>query len=120
MPVFPPATAPTVPAAGRIPLATTTIAVLDHVQAEPYEAETWPVVSSGTRAVIGAPTGREGRASGSAETIDAVLNADPVQVTHGQRVLDERTGESWDVVWVQDRRGLGLDHVRAGLRRVVR
>ena len=119
MPIFPPV-APSIPPRGRLPVATTTVTVLTHAQADPYEAESWLPVSSGTRAVIGAPSGREGRASGSAETVDAVLHADPVELDHGQRVEDERTGDVWDVVWVQDRRGLGLDHVRAGLRRVVR
>lgn len=103
-----------------IPTSTTTVAVLTPAQAEPYEAAAWATTSTGTRAVIGAPSGREGMATGSAEVVDAVMVADPVAVAHGQRVLDEGTGETWEVAWVRARTGLGLDHTRAGLRRVVR
>ncbi len=105
-----------------IPGSTTTVSVLTGTQAEPYEAEMWAVVSSGTRAVIGAPTGREGMATGSAEVVDAVLTADTLTLTltHGQRVRDDSTQETWEVVWTQVRQGYALDHVKAGLRRVVR
>jgi len=103
-----------------IPISTTTVSVLTRTQPEPYETATWAVVSAGTRAVIGAPSGREGMATGSAEVVDAVLHADTLELDHGQRVRDDRTGETWDVVWVQVRQGYALDHVRAGLRRVVR
>ena len=103
-----------------IPISTTTISVLSHSQAEPYEVETWAVASTGTRAVIGSPSGREGMVTGSAEVVDAWMSADPVSLSHGQRVQDERTGATWDVVWVQARSGFALDHTRAGLRRVVR
>jgi len=103
-----------------IPISTTTVSVLTRSQPEPYEAETWAVVASGARAVIGAPTGREGMATGSAEVVDAVLHADMLNLGHGQRVLDERTMETWDVAWTQVRQGYALDHIKAGLRRVVR
>jgi len=103
-----------------ITTATTTIAVLSITQAEPYEAAVPTTVSTGTRAVIGAPTGRESTVTGSAENIDAVLHCDPVTLGHAQVVRDERTLDEWQVLWVQRRVGLGLDHTRAGLRRTRR
>ena len=103
-----------------IPGATTTVTVSSPSAAEPYEAVTWTTTVAGVRAVIGRPTGREATATGAAEVIDAMLTCDPVTLTHGQQVTDDATGVVYAVEWVMARRGLGLDHTTAGLRRVVR
>ena len=103
-----------------IPGATTTITVSSPDAAEPYEPVTHTPVVWGVRAVIGRPTGREAVATGAAEVIDAMLTCDLVALTHGQQVTDDVTGVVYAVEWVMARRGLGLDHTTAGLRRVVR
>ena len=49
-----------------------------------------------------------------------VLHVNPgVAVTRLDRVTDLTLGEVYDVLWVTTRIGFGLDHTRAGLRRVV-
>lgn len=102
-----------------IPVATTTIRVDQGTETEPGEGLSWTSTAFGIRAHIGTPTGNDQlRAGGGRETIDAVLHADSVSLAHTDRVYDETTGEVWQVVWVQPRQGLGLDHTHAGLRRV--
>lgn len=99
-------------------LATTTVTIEERSATEPYEAPLWTASTSGVAAHIGQPSGAERIVGGSQENIDAVLlceAATPVYYT--SRILDEVTGERFEVVWVQDRQGLGLDHVKAGLRR---
>lgn len=99
-------------------MATTTVTLQDRSATEPYEAPTWTTAASGVAAHIGQPSGQERFVGGSQEALDAVLLAEAgTEVEHTQRVVDDITGDTFEVVWVQDRQGLGLDHVKAGLRR---
>lgn len=62
------------------------------------------------------PTESDRRIGGGAQTIDMVLVAAASPVLRiGDRVHGD---ECWTVVTVQARRGLGLSHQRAGVRRV--
>jgi hypothetical protein len=99
-------------------LTTTTVTIEERSVSEPYEAPSWTASSSGVPAHIGEPSGAERIIGGSQENIDAVLLAEAgTPVWYTSRILDEVTGERFEIVWVQDRQGLGLDHVKAGLRR---
>jgi hypothetical protein len=110
-----------------IPLATTTIAVLEipaDVPAEgedyrdPYDAQPDAVAAvTGVRARIGQPSGTEQVAGGAQELINAVLWCDPIELTNDSKVLDESTGLMFEVAAVFQQRGLGLDHTKAWLRR---
>lgn len=101
-----------------IPLATTTVSISESGGGDPYETSTLTVVASGISAHISAPTGREGLQGGSQETIDAVLLCDPTTLlTHTCVITDESDSDTYSVAWVRRRRGLGLDHMIAGLRR---
>lgn len=102
-----------------ITLATTTVTHQAASEPEPGEGRTFTDTATGVPATIGSPSGADRLApGGGSEVIDAVLNCDPIDAGHRDRILDENTGEVWEVVWVQNRRGLGLDHTRAGLKRV--
>lgn len=103
-----------------IPLATTTVTVTAHAEPEPGAGITTSTRASGVRAVIGSPSGTDVPGPGQgAERVDAVLNCDTVTgLAHTDRVTDDATGEVYEVRWVNRRRGLGLDHHRAGLVRV--
>lgn len=102
-----------------IPAATTTVTWKAASEPEPGEGRTFSTRASGVRAVISSPNGRaQGQAGGGREVIDAVLNCDPVSGEHTDLVVDDTTGETWEVVWVEQRKGLGVDHTRAGLKRV--
>jgi len=86
---------------------------------DPYEAQTWQPVVDNLAASIGSPTGRDQQVGGGKEVVDAVMHTDArVVLAHGDRVTEPASGERWVVTWVQRRRGFGLDHQRAGLRRV--
>lgn len=100
-----------------IPLATTTVTISQpDGTGDPYEEATTDPLVSGWRAHIGSPSGFEQQSGGSQERVDAVLQCDPVEgVDHTCTVTDEATDETWTVTWVRLRRGLGLDHMRAGL-----
>lgn len=103
-----------------VPIATTTVTVTSQAEPEPGEGITTAVRASAVRAVIAAPNGTEQAApGGGAERIDAILDCDPiVGLAHTDVVTDDDTGLTYEVAWVADRRGLGLDHVRAGLVKV--
>lgn len=99
-----------------IPLATTTVIVQRRTDtAEPYEAETWADLAT-VAGHLSNPTGTEQTRGGSQEVVDAVLLADTVDLRHTDRIID--TTGTYEVLWVQPRQGLGLDHVKAGLRRI--
>lgn len=105
-----------------IPLPTTSISVLrvpaDDLR-DPYEAQpAASLVASGVRAHIGSQGGTEVRRGGAQETVTWRLDADPVDLRHGDQVLDERTGDTFTVDSARLRTGLGWDHVEAGLRQV--
>lgn len=102
-----------------VPLTTTTITITrPAVVGDPYDAaETTSTVASGVRAHISAPSGREAQRGGEQQTVDKILDADPVDLRHTDRVVDDGTGQTYEVAWVDQREGLGLDHTVAGLRR---
>ncbi|MBM4414904.1 MAG: hypothetical protein FJ035_01235 [Chloroflexi bacterium] len=105
-----------------VPLATTTIAVLRvpvDATRDPYDAQpAADTVASGVRAHISSPSGREHVAGGSQEVVEFRLACDPVDLRHTDRVQDEQTGSTYEVVWARPRQGLGLDHIEAGLKQV--
>lgn len=107
-----------------IPLSTTTITVWRTTEdplVDPYDANSQPdaSVATGVRAQISSPTGRERNIGGTQEIVEFSLSCDPVDLLNTDQVEDETTHEMYQVVWVAQRRGFGLDHTRAGLRKVV-
>lgn len=110
-----------------LPTATTTISILrppDTVSPEDASYDLTSIapatVATGIAAVIGiSPSGRSELNAGSQEVLNFRLSADPCDLRHTDIVLDESTGEKFQVMWVKARTGLGLDHVAAGLRSVI-
>jgi hypothetical protein len=101
-----------------LPLATTTVTVERPEGGDPYEPQDATTVSTGTPGHVSAPSGREVDRGGELEAISAVLLTDSgIDLAHTDLVLDEGTGERYRVAWVDHRRGLGLDHTKAGLVR---
>lgn len=108
-----------------IPLASTTISVLRSSQTaqyvEPYGGDVsrgWKITAKGVRAVIGAPGGSEIVRGGEQEVVMYSLHCDPVNIDHTSRVLDEKTGEQFEVVWIKKRTGLGMSYMTGQLRQV--
>jgi hypothetical protein len=103
-----------------LPHATTTITVLrvaDDPNRDPYDPKPAPAeIHTGVRAHIGSPTGREQVAGGSQSITDTRLTCDPIDLHHQDQVRDDTTGETFEVVWVKQRTGLGLPHVTAFLK----
>lgn len=104
-----------------LPFATTTITVLRSDQdgtIDDYTGVTYSPLVTGVRAVVGAPGGVETNRGGSSEDVTWRLNCDVTDLRHDDRVLDETTDETFEVVWVRRRVGLGLDHMVADLRTI--
>lgn len=102
-----------------LPLATTSISVVRSNQDGTKDVRTtltWSVLKAGIRAHISTPSGTETVDGGSRADVVYRLDADPCDLTHADRVLDEDTSITYEVVWAAKRRGLGLDHTVADLR----
>lgn len=106
-----------------IPLATTTVTVTEpagaDMYADPYETPAArTVTATKVRAVIDPAQSRQQReqlAGGEQAVWDFNLTCDEVAMSHLARVIDDRTGIDYRVVWVM----AYPDHVEAGLRRVI-
>lgn len=106
-----------------LPLATHRVTILradglDSLDSYDDPPEYLPV-ARGVRAVIGSPAGSERTARAEAETLDAVIELDPVGcgLSHQDRIQDDDSGTVWTITWAEWRPGMGLDHWTAGLAR---
>lgn len=87
----------------------------DDVSTSPATA----LVASGLDAVFSAPRGFSQIVGGDKEVVDANLSVDSDDVRATDIVVDEATGETYQVSWVRYRPGLNLDHTEAGVRLVI-
>lgn len=104
-----------------LPLATTTITISRSDQdgtKDALDTLTYSDVVTGIRAVVSAPRGAETNTGGSEEDVTFRLDCDPTDLRHGDRVTDETTSETFEVVWTRRRIGLGLDHTVADVRKI--
>lgn len=104
-----------------LPRAETTIRVerADNLTGDPYATTpSFSTVVEGVRATFVGPGGTEQHVGGEQETVGAGLRCDPCDLTHRDEVVDESTGDRWEVLWAETRRALGLDHMVVGVRRV--
>lgn len=102
-----------------IPLSTTTITVLRVASVDPYEPSTMApgTVVTGVRAHISVPNvGASQIVGGQQSVVEPRLTCDVCDLRHTDEVRDDSTGQTFQVSWVQQRLGLGLDHLEAGLR----
>jgi hypothetical protein len=104
-----------------ISVATTTItveAVEDDPDRDPYDPEpAATVLYEGVRANIGSVTGREYAVGGQQSITEPRLTCDPIGLLHTHRVIDDQTGFVYEVNWVEQRTGFGLEHTTAILKR---
>lgn len=101
-----------------IPTTTVRIVRTDAVT-DPYEPGTETAVASGVYAHISTPNGFDRAVGGDQELVTAVALLPPgLDVRYYDNLIDEATGERYFVAWTRRRNGLGLDHVKAGLRAV--
>lgn len=109
-----------------IPLHTTFIKVVRYSPAnpggqDPYEPKipnSELTIAENVRAQISSPTGKEIVAGGSQEIVQFQLSCDPVDLRNTDQVIDQTTGEKYEVIWARKRTGLSLDHTRAALKQV--
>lgn len=105
-----------------IPLPTTAVTVhrvpVDGLRDgyDPVPAAT--VLASGIAAHLSAPGGDEDRDGASRELTAVRLLCETTDLLHTDRVVDDSTGDTYEVLAVQHRRGLGLDHTAADLQRI--
>lgn len=106
-----------------LPISTTQISVLRSTanagdDGYPDSAPAWSTVTEHIPAHISSPGGTTVR-DGTVQTRTSFsLAAEPCDLTHTDRVLDESTQTVYRVEWVQPRVGYGLEHVSAGLSTV--
>lgn len=103
-----------------IPLATTTVTVKRVTEPEPGETRTVSTLKTGVPAHIGSPQGSRTREPGGGkQVLDLQLWCEPVTgMDDTCLVVDEQTAETYELDWLHTRRGLGLDHVVAGVKQV--
>ena len=85
-----------------IPLATTRISVLERTADEQLQdpgtvPETWTVVASGIRAVLGVPAGGPDERGGEQLKTSMSIQCDLAPITRLSRVRDERSGLEYNV-----------------------
>lgn len=110
-----------------IPLATTTISVLRPTAAqdagEAYQVDApapggYRTTATGIRAHIGSPGGSE-TVRGSEQMVGQFgFLCDPVDMDHYSWVRDEKTGSTYQVIWVKSRTGFGPSFMQGQLKRV--
>lgn len=101
-----------------LPLATTTLTVKRPGPAEPYGGPSWVTVAAGVAGHISGPGGIETVAGGSHTDEALAFSCDLTDIAHTDRIVDDTTGLTYDVVWVEARHGLGLDRLSGSLRQV--
>lgn len=99
---------------------TTTVAIKRQTGVvDPYEAATETTVAAGIAAHVGTPSGSDRAVGGDKEVLTAVaLLPAGTDIVFSDELVDERTSERYFVAWTRSRAGLGLDHVKCGLRGV--
>lgn len=107
-----------------LPLSTTTIAVKRTAagsDTDPYvvsDNTSDTTVATGIAAHISAPSGFERVAGSGQEAVEFRLACETAAIGNNDRIIDLETNEIYEVIWAENRRGLGLDHTVAGLRKV--
>lgn len=106
-----------------IPVATTTISVKRSADAggwDPSQGEPpMTLLNKGVRAVISSESGRNVSTPGETSTVMFRLVCDKTALTYLDTVVDEITGEIYEVDWAHYQPGVaGLDHTQAGLKQV--
>lgn len=80
------------------------------------------ILATGVRAALNVTPFLRSAASGDpgdTESVEALLTCDPTDLTFHDLVLDETTGQEWDVIWTFHQPGIaGTSHVQAKLRAV--
>lgn len=104
-----------------IPIHSTTITILrsplsaTRDQWDENPAPDAAPVATGVRAVIWQPQGGEQQSGSTQERRQPRLSADPCDLDHRDVVLDEKTGDVWQVLWTQRVGAFGLEETIAGL-----
>lgn len=104
-----------------IPLITNYVNILrlSNATQDPYDEPVYVTVASGVGCVLGSKGGSANEVGGDQETVNAqVIFPEGTDVRRSDRVVDPNLGETWEVQWSRARVGLGLDHVKVGLKQV--
>jgi hypothetical protein len=98
---------------------TVTIELATSDTGDKWEAPTYAAPVTGVDCIISNTDPQEVQTTqGNSQIVDTILHLErTVDINRGARVTDEDNGEVYQVVFVHDRTGLGLDRRRAGLIR---
>lgn len=102
-----------------LPFTTTTVTIESDASAaaDGLDAPSWVTKRADEPARVSGPSGASERIG--QERVDAVLFVNPgTDLALTDRVTDQLTGHIYRVLYVQEVVGFGLDHTKAGLRRI--
>lgn len=71
---------------------------------------------TGLRATIGAPSGRETVVAGDRTVVTFTLNTDPFDFQPTDQIIDETTGQTYELIWSRTRTAL-IPHTEGRLMR---
>ena len=103
-----------------IPFAVTTVTIKRPPESAQEEDSQDPVVfetvATGVPGNFTYLSGNEARTGGVRERVDRKFIANPdVGITNVDQLVDEQTGDVWQVAWSRVRQGFGLDHIECGV-----
>lgn len=79
----------------------------------------WITMATGIKGTTSYYSGSESVAHGDRERVDCRLFLDTTaDIRNYDRVVDEDTGDAWEIGYSRKRRGLGLDHLLLGAYQV--
>lgn len=103
-----------------LPITTCRINVLrSDPSIDPMVDAVYLVRATGIPAVIHTNSGLERRGGGNqSETLGRLDVALGVDIRRYDRVVDTTSGHTWEIDWIRNRNGFGLDHQEAGVHLV--
>jgi len=100
-----------------LPLVTTTFTFLraSNIDGDSEDPLEWETMATGIPGETSYYSGAESVAAGDRERVDCRIFLDTLlDIRHYDRLVDESTGDEWEVSYARKRIGLGLDHLLIG------
>lgn len=103
-----------------VPLTTTTYTVrrASNITEDSGEALQFEDIQTGLPGNTVYLSGSESVVGGDRERVDARILVEPADITKSDHLVDELTGDTWQVAFARHRTGLGLDHLVLGVYQV--
>ena len=100
-----------------LPIVTTSFTFLraSNIDGDSEDPMVWEVQATGIPGDTSYFSGAESVAHGDRERVDCRIFLDTLlDIRHYDRLIDEQSGDEWEVSYSRKRQGLGLDHLLIG------